>query len=103
MRRALVACLALGMSCGRFIAAMLVALLAGLVARSTTQREDASFAAFYLIAVASGVMLIYAHGSNVDLMHVLFGTILAVDNSALLLIASVSSVTLLTLAIVYRP
>ena len=41
------------MSIGGFVAAMLVAGLAGLVARFTPQREDASFAAFYLIAQAA--------------------------------------------------
>jgi zinc/manganese transport system permease protein len=91
------------MSAGSFVAAMLVAGLAGLVSHFTPQREDASFAAFYLIALAAGVMIISTHGSSVDLMHVLFGSILAVDDAALYLIAGVTSVTLLTLAIVYRP
>lgn len=91
------------MGVGGFIAAMAVALAAGLVTRMTSQKEDASFAAFYLIALALGVMLIATRGSSVDLMHVLFGTILAVDDQALLLIAAVSSITLLTLAAIYRP
>jgi len=91
------------MSAGGFAAALAVALAAGFVTRVTPQREDASFAAFYLIALALGVLLISTHGSSVDLMHVLFGTILAVDDAALLLIACVASVTLLALAIAYRP
>ncbi|RST50405.1 metal ABC transporter permease [Variovorax sp. MHTC-1] len=91
------------MSVGGFIAALSVALAAGFVARVTSQREDASFAAFYLIALALGVMLISTHGSSVDLMHMLFGSILAVDDAALLLMTSVASVTLLTLAAIYRP
>ena len=146
MRRALVACLALGMSCGplgtllvlrrmslvgdamahallpgaaiafivaglslpamslgAFAAALAVAALAGGVARWTAQREDASFAAFYLIALAAGVMLISMYGNSVDLMRVLFGSVLAVDDAALLLVAGVTSVTLLALAVVYRP
>ena len=91
------------MSLGAFAAAMLVAALAGGVTRWTSQREDASFAAFYLIALAAGVMLIATRGSSVDLMHVLFGSILAVDDAALLLVAAVSSATLLVLAVVMRP
>lgn len=91
------------MSLGGFLAGVLVAMLSGLVARVTQLREDASFAAFYLISLATGVLLVSTHGSNVDLMHVLFGTILAVDDSALLLVASISSVTLLLLATIYRP
>ena len=91
------------MSLGGFIAGLLVALLAGLVARATQLREDASFAAFYLIALATGVALVSTHGSNVDLMRVLFGTVLAVDDAALLLVAAISTVSLLALAAIYRP
>lgn len=91
------------MSAGGFFAALAVALAAGFVTRVTSQREDASFAAFYLIALALGVLLVSTHGSSVDLMHMLFGTILAVDDAALLLMAGVASATLLVLAIIYRP
>lgn len=91
------------MSIGGFVAALGVALAAGFVTRATAQREDASFAAFYLIALALGVLLVSTHGSSVDLMHVLFGTILAVDDAALLLMAGVGSISLLALAVMYRP
>ncbi len=47
----------LAMSAGGFVAALTVAVLAGVVARVTVLREDASFAAIYLIALASGVLL----------------------------------------------
>jgi zinc/manganese transport system permease protein len=91
------------MSLGGFVAALAVALAAGFVTRATQQREDASFAAFYLIALALGVLMISMRGSSVDLMHVLFGSILAVDDAALLLMAGVASVTLLVLALMARP
>lgn len=100
----LLAGLSLGaMSAGAFVAALLVALLAGVVARFTPQREDASFAAFYLIALAAGVLLIARQGGSVDLMHVLFGSVLAVDDASLKLVAGVSSVSLLLLAVLWRP
>lgn len=91
------------MSVGGFFAALAVALAAGFVTRVTSQCEDASFAAFYLIALALGVLLVSTHGSSVDLMHMLFGTILAVDDAALLLMAGVASLTLVVLAVIYRP
>jgi zinc/manganese transport system permease protein len=91
------------MSAGGFVAALLVALASGLVTRSTPQREDATFAAFYLIALALGVLLVSLRGSQVDLMHMLFGSVLAVDDAALLQIAGVTSVTLWALALLYRP
>ena len=91
------------MSLGGFVAALLVALAAGWVTRSTPQREDASFAAFYLIALALGVLLVSLRGSQVDLMHMLFGSVLAVDDAALLQIAGVASLTLWALALMVRP
>ncbi len=90
------------MSLGGFVAGLLVALLSGVVARVSKQREDASFAAFYLISLAAGVLIVSTRGSNVDLMHVLFGSILAVDNASLLLVGGISSFTLLAFALVYR-
>jgi zinc/manganese transport system permease protein len=91
------------LSVGGLITAVLVAGTAGAIARWRTQRRDASLAAFYLLSLALGVLIVSVHGSNSDLMHVLFGTVLAVDVRALLLIASVSSVSLLILAAIYRP
>jgi zinc/manganese transport system permease protein len=91
------------MSVGGFVAALAVALAAGFVTRSTPQREDATFAAFYLIALALGVLLVSMRGSQVDLMHLLFGSVLAVDDAALLQIAAVASLTLWALALLYRP
>ena len=69
----LVAGLSLGaMTIGGLIAGMAVALLSGFVTRVTALREDASLAAFYLISLALGVLIVTTRGSNVDLMHVLF-------------------------------
>lgn len=84
-------------------AGLAVALLATLVARTTVQREDASLAAFYLVSLALGVLLISTRGSNVDLTAVLFGTVLGLDDAALLTIGAVSSVTLVSLALILRP
>jgi len=93
----------LPMTIGGFAAGLIVALLAGLVSRLTLQREDTSLAAFYLISLALGVLLVSLRGSNVDLMHVLFGTVLALNNDALLLIGTVSSISLVGLALIWRP
>ena len=70
------------------------------MARSTVLYEDASLAAFYQISLALGVLVINLKGSAVDLMHVLFGTVLALDDAALLLLAA--TVTAFTLAILFR-
>ena len=91
------------MTIGGLVAGITVAVLSGLVARFTTLKEDASLAAFYLLSLALGVMLVSLRGSNVDLLHVLFGTVLALDNAALFLLAGIASVTLVALAAIYRP
>lgn len=91
------------MSAGGFAAGMLMALLAGLASRFTSLKEDANFAAFYLSSLAIGVVLVSKNGSSVDLLHLLFGSVLAVDLPALQLIASAASVTIVALAVIYRP
>ena len=48
----------LAMSLGGFLAGLAVAFAAGLVARSTILREDASLAAFYLVSLALGVLIV---------------------------------------------
>ena len=93
----------LPMTIGGFAAGLIVALLAGLVSRLTIQREDTSLAAFYLISLALGVMLVSLRGSSVDLMHVLFGTVLALNNDALIMIGAVATISLLALALIWRP
>lgn len=100
----LTAGLSLGaMALGGMVTGLVVALLAGAVSRVTPLREDASFAAFYLVSLGLGVLLVSLRGTNMDLLHVLFGTVLGLDNAALLLVTTTSSLALLILAAIYRP
>ncbi|MGB1011766.1 MAG: metal ABC transporter permease [Thiolinea sp.] len=91
------------MTLGGLVAGFIVALLTGLVSRLTRVPEDASLAAFYLISLSLGVLIISSKGSNVDLVHVLFGSVLALNNEALLLVSTITTISLLTLAVLYRP
>jgi len=91
------------MTAGGLVAGIVVALAAGLVARATELKEDASLATFYLVSLALGVLIISLKGTNLDLLHVLFGNVLALDNETLLLIAAITSLTLVILALIYRP
>lgn len=90
------------MGIGGFIAGLAVAMLSGLVSRRTQLKEDASFAGFYLGSLALGVTLVSLRGSSVDLLHVLFGSILAIDSSAMIMVGMISSVSMLILACIYR-
>lgn len=91
------------MSLGGIVAGLAVALLSGLVTRLTPLREDASFATFYLSSLALGVLIVSTYGSSIDLLNVLFGSILAVDDAALLLVAGIATASMLTLAVICRP
>src|SRR5207253_11301603 len=90
------------MTAGGLIAGFVVALLTGLVARSTGLKEDASLATFYLASLALGVTIVSIKGTNIDLLHVLFGNILAMDDQTLLVVAFNATITLLVLAVIYR-
>ena len=95
----LVAGLSLGaMTLGGLIAGIAVALAAGGVARNSVIKEDTSLATFYLMSLSAGVLIISMRGSNVDLLHVLFGSVLALDDDAQLLLASFASCSILAIA-----
>ncbi|WP_438462121.1 metal ABC transporter permease [Marinomonas sp. PE14-40] len=93
----------IAMTLGGLMAGLLVAMLSSATALKTNSSEDSTLAAFYLGSLALGVILISAKGSNIDLLHVLFGTALALDNVALILLQITCVVSLVVLAIIYRP
>ena len=88
---------------GGLLAGLVIALGAGALARGTGGREDASLAALYLTALAAGVAIISWRGSAVELTQLLFGSVLGVDDAALLLMAGAASLTLSFLAFAWRP
>ena len=90
------------MTFGGLIAGIAVALLAGGVARNSVVKEDTSLATFYLMSLSAGVLIISMRGSNVDLLHVLFGSVLALDDAALFLLASFASCSIIAIAIGLR-
>ena len=90
------------MGLGGFLAGLAVALLAGALSRATGAREDSQLAGVYLLALALGVAIVsQSHG--IDLTHLLFGSVLGVDDAALLLMAGIASLALLGLAVIWRP
>ncbi|MFC7552501.1 metal ABC transporter permease [Pseudoroseomonas wenyumeiae] len=91
------------MSIGGLLAGLVVALGAGAISRATGGREDAALAALYLVALALGVTLISTRAGSVELSHLLFGSVLGVDDPALFMMAGVSSLTLVALAFAWRP
>ncbi|WP_034293411.1 metal ABC transporter permease [Herbaspirillum sp. RV1423] len=90
------------LSIGGFLAGVIVVALAGWISRHTELKEDASLAAIYVVALALGVIMISGHGTQLDLLHILFGNVLGVDTEGLMLVAGVSSVSVLLMAGLYR-
>ena len=90
------------MGAGGMVAGLAVAMLAGWLTRATGGREDSQLAGVYLLALALGVALISAQ-RGVDLTHLLFGSVLAVDDTALISMAGVATVALPGLALIWRP
>jgi zinc/manganese transport system permease protein len=91
------------MAGGGLVAGFVVAIGAGVIARTTEVKEDASLAALFLISLALGVTIVSVKGTNVDLLHFLFGSVLAVDDPTLILIVSIATVSLIALALIWRP
>lgn len=91
------------LTAGGLVAGLGMAMLAAWVTRRTGLREDTSLAALYPISLASGVLLLGLAGRKLDLMHLLFGSALAVDLPTLHGMLSVAAISLTVLLLIYRP
>ena len=90
------------MTLGGLVTGVAVALAAVLLTRFTSLKEDAAFTLLYLLSIAVGVILISLKGSSVDLLHLLFGNILAIDRDSLVLVGSATCLSLIVIAVLYR-
>ncbi|NWB88898.1 metal ABC transporter permease [Pseudomonas gingeri] len=84
-------------------AGMGMAGLSAWITRRTGLREDASLAAIYPISLASGVLILGIAGKRLDLLHLLFGSALAVDGPTLTGMLWVCGISLIVMALIYRP
>jgi len=94
---------ALALSAGGMLTGIAVAAFSEVTGRDRSIRDDVALAAFYLLSLSIGILLVSGQGSNADLMHVLFGTVLAVDIPTLVLISLLATISTLVLAALYRP
>ncbi|WP_212111092.1 metal ABC transporter permease [Bartonella queenslandensis] len=92
----------ISMTLGGIFAGIIVALATVLISRNSFQKEDASMTVFYLIALAAGVIIISLKNSTIELLHLLFGSVLAIDTQALWLITLIMLITLCCLFIFWR-
>jgi zinc/manganese transport system permease protein len=91
------------LSTGGLLTGIAVVLLMIFGTRFGAQREDASLVAFYFASIGVGILIVSLRGTNLDLMHVLLGTVLAIDVPALVLIVAIASVVAAVLALIFRP
>jgi zinc/manganese transport system permease protein len=93
------------MTLGGLVAGLFIALAAGAVSRATKLQEDASLAVFLLVSLAFGVVIVTINGIDVDqLMTFLFGeTAAKMTAEKLFVIAGNSTISLVGLALIYRP
>jgi zinc/manganese transport system permease protein len=93
------------MTLGGLVAGLVIALLAGIVTRTTELKEDASLAVFLLVSLALGVVIVVGNGMSIEhLMEFLFGeTTSNMDAEKLIVIAASATISLVVLALIYRP
>ena len=92
----------IALTLGALTAGFVVAGLSSLLAQTRRLPEDASFAVFYLSALALGV-LILGRGARPEALHdMLFGAATALDAHALVLAAVAATATLLAVALFIR-
>ncbi len=90
------------MTLGGLATGIAVAFIASLLTRYTQLKEDSAFALLYLLSIATGVTLVSLKSSGADLLHLLFGDILAIDREALLLVTAATCLSLGVIAALYR-
>ncbi len=92
----------LALTVGALIAAFVVAGASSLMARARAMPEDATFAVFYLAALALGLLLISKAASADFTQALLFGEAGAFDHAGLILAAGAATATLVCVALFIR-
>jgi zinc/manganese transport system permease protein len=87
---------------GAAIAGLFTTLISGVAHRLTRLKEDAAFGSFFILCFALGAALMSRLAAPVDLLHYLFGNILAVTSADLILVAVTASLTVLLATVFYR-
>lgn len=94
---------AAGLFTGALMAALIVALGAQLLSKSSRVKEDTALGILYTMAFSSGVVLLSFVEVRVSLIHYLFGNILGVSDQDLWIAYGVALVVLPLLVLLQRP
>jgi zinc/manganese transport system permease protein len=90
------------MCLGGVIAGLIVAWLSNIITQKTILYEDASFTVMYVLFLALGIMILSIAKGNMNILHLLFGGVLAIDNNTLKWIIVISSISLAVFLYNYR-
>jgi len=88
---------------GAFVTGALTSLGIGAIERHTRIKADAAMGLMFTAAFALGIVIISKIATSTHLMHILFGNVLGVQNSALILTLLASLVAVITIWLAYRP
>lgn len=89
---------------GALAAALVIALIIGLLSRQGAIKEDTAIGILFAAALSLGVALISSMKTYaVDLGHILFGDVLGVSTGDLWLTAGLGLAVLVTVALLYKP
>jgi len=88
---------------GAFVTGALTSLGIGAIERHTRIKSDAAMGLMFTAAFALGIVVISKITTSTHLMHILFGNVLGVQTSALILTLLASLVAALTIWLAYRP
>lgn len=92
-----------GFTIGGMLAGFLIAGLSIFASHKTRLPQDASFSGFYLLSLALGVLLVSKAGGAINVMHLLFGSVLGIDFAILKTIVFLSFISLIILRLIFRP
>lgn len=88
---------------GAFITGALTSLGIGAIERHTRIKADAAMGLMFTAAFALGIVIISKIATSTHLIHILFGNVLGVQQSALVLTLLASLIAVITLWLAYRP
>jgi ABC-type Mn2+/Zn2+ transport system permease subunit len=89
---------------GALLAAVVVALLVGVITERSSLKEDTAIGILFAAALSLGVALISSIRTYaVDLSHILFGNLLGVSAPDLWLTGALAALVLIAIAVLYRP
>lgn len=91
------------LSIGGIVAGIIIGVASTFAARREWLAEDSALAGFYLFSMALGVTFLSHYNHHIDLLHVLFGSVLAISSDSLFLMTITCIVTLLFCGTWYRP